>query len=265
MEQRHWPIPLTITGIIAFSIIVLGLSERLLQQPVTLVCDAECASLSDLAAQQSMATAAWWMFAATVASLLVTIGGIFFVRASLLEARAATKIAARQVELSRHALISTDRALLLFDGCSWLSYRRPDGSVHWGISVNWRNSGPTTAIQVQVAVAHRVSTEPLPENWDFTIPMERAPIAVAPSSVMISHPEFRAEPQQIMDASNGNLFYHIWGRVIYHDVFEETPPHESTFCVALNGYGGDPTKYYDTNENPVRIYFTNENAYQHFS
>lgn len=95
--------------------------------------------------------------------------------------------------------------------------------------------------------------------------MERAPIAVAPSGVMISHPEFRAEPQQIMDASNGTLFYHIWGRVIYHDVFEETPTHESTFCVALNGYGGDPAKYYDAKENPVRIYFTNENAYQHFS
>lgn len=261
----RWVLPFSIAALICATVLVLGLTEKFLKQPVSLVCDPACADLADLSAQQSMATAAWWMFGVGCLSLLATVGGIFFVRASLLEARNATRIAGQQVELSRHALISTDRALVFFDGCTWLSYRNPDGNVFWGITVHWKNSGSTPALNVRTSTAYRINSEPLPEDWDFAVPKERSPVTMAPGAVLGSHPEFTVRPEQIIGAARCQLHYYIWGTVTYNDIFEGTPTHEGRFCVRLSGYGGDPSRYYDDKDNPVRLYFTNENANQHFS
>lgn len=212
-----------------------------------------------------MATAAWLSIVLSCLALAATIGGIYFVRESLREARSATRFAGQQVDLSRHALISTDRAMVFYEGCRYLSYHRDDGTIFWGITINWTNKGSTPAINLKLGINSWISELPLPDDWAFETNVASGQLAMAPGSGLSSRPEIRLEPEQIIAAATGKLNVYIWGTATYNDVFENTPPHETRFLVTVNGYTGDVTKYFDEDKNPVRIYLGNHDRNQFFS
>lgn len=250
-ESSEW-VALCALGIVCGSS-VLAAGIPLIAQPIpsSPSCEVECV------ANVSQASASWAGVGISGLALLATLIGIVFVRASLREARNATRIASEQVRLSRHALISTERAMVFYQGVKYLSYRRDDGSIIWGLTVIAGNSGATPATSLRLSINSRLADTPLPDDWLFEVPPATSELPMAPGSSLHTG-EIRVEPEDILMCARGERHFHIWGTVAYRDVFEDTPSHETRFCVALTAYGGNPAEYYDEDTNPVQLFFTNQ-------
>ncbi len=79
------------------------------------------------------------------AQTIVGAAGFIGVLISLFFSGASTRSASQQVRLSRHALISTDRAFVYSDGTLWVANVNAKTNIveRWLVSVKWKNFGAT--------------------------------------------------------------------------------------------------------------------------
>lgn len=80
-----------VSGLIALAMVLIamvtyGIALRV-TSGVSVLCDSQCTELLDLQAQQSMATAAWWMFGATLVATVLSAGALFALVTSLRQTR----------------------------------------------------------------------------------------------------------------------------------------------------------------------------------
>jgi len=191
------------------------------------------------------AQAQWAGITAIISAVgvIATFGGLIFVAA--------------QLKVSREYLYK-DRAYIHFDGMKWLSFTKPTSpneTENWGIFPRWINTGVTPALNVRVW--YKTAWLSIDELPDFDTQIDVGDLTtIRPSGQIEMSPAF-FPPEDIMRSGRDGTAICLWGSAVYNDVFQKNKIRETRFCVKILGYGGDPTKEWDININPVNIQFGN--------
>ena len=188
---------------------------------------------ADLCEQQRMAKAAeeavWW------ARLQTWLGGFGFaaVVLTLIFSGIAAISSSRQVRLSRHALVDTDRAFVFPKQTIWKAVRtaKSDKIESWRIAVEWENLGNTPTRYLRWHVNYSIRDDVLSEDFDFPNGNMDPPIplVIAPGRTLESS-ELPITLEQMEAILDGRSHLYVWGWAEYDDVFERTPRHRTEFC-----------------------------------
>jgi hypothetical protein len=218
---------------------------------------------ADLCEQRRMAKAAedavWWAEFQTklgIAGFVSVLCSLVFTGWAAFAAGEAAKAAKASTEISREALISTERAFAFMERINstpvQANFIDSYTVSEWHLQPQWRNTGKTATVRAVNCI--NVWNGPSgiadgPEAEAFTYPDygSAEAIMLAPGAEMhgllIKIPvdqlrEVRAETRRIF----------VWGWIEYDDVFAETARHRSQFCMKLEVIGdpaqkGEPFKY----------------------
>lgn len=196
---------------------------------------------ADLCEQRRMAQAAedsvYW---ARVQALIGFVGFVG-VLVTLIFTGLGTRAASQQVRLSRHALISTDRAFCFPKDTIWRHVDDAEGRIQqWRVAVRWENSGKTPPRYVRIQTVAMVGINEIPNDFDFSsIPITVNTQLLIPPNNTIESDELPVTLEQTEDIIAGRQHLYIWGWIEYDDVFERTPRHRTEFCHKWF-LGGDP-------------------------
>jgi hypothetical protein len=194
------------------------------------------------------------LFLATVVLGIATIGlliAAFFqsrdMKASITAAKDAASAARDQVELSRHALISVERAMVFLSKTHCMAdVKRSTGQViDWTFYAILENAGSTPTRNMFMHTNWYYFAGGMPEDFAFhdisSGPVERVPVAMGPKSTTWSGEcEVPIDIIQATRKKEGQLY--LWGWVEYDDIFEGTPRHRTEYCMQVNVVG-DPTTH----------------------
>jgi hypothetical protein len=152
-----------------------------------------------------------------------------------------TRAAARQVRLSRDALIHTDRAFVYPFQTMWNAVKdvNTDKVRSWRMSIRWKNSGNTPTRHLRMWTNLSVRTDTLLSDFDF--PDEGAgdiPTLIAPQATVDTQ-ELELSLDDLELAIAGKRHLYAWGWAEYDDVFDRTRRHRTEFCYKIN-VGGNP-------------------------
>ena len=196
---------------------------------------------ADLCEQRRMAQAAedsvWW------ARVQAWLGGLGFagILITLIFSGLGTRVAARQVRLSRQALIYTDRAFVYPFQVIWAAVKdvKTDKVQLWRLSIQWKNSGNTPTRHLRMWTNLSAKTEPIPDDFSFPdLGTGDIPTFIAPHNTVDSVPlDLSLDDLELLIANNRHIY--AWGWVEYDDVFERTPRHRTEFCYKFTA-GGNP-------------------------
>jgi hypothetical protein len=201
--------------------------------------------LVDLTGDLAWFTAA--LFAATFGLLIATAALAYYafrqsrdMKQSVEIAKQAAVAAHNQVELSREALISTDRAFVFCRNVEsfWTADKATEAIISWTFFPVWKNSGRTPTRRARARVNHWVGIDigPLPANFDFPDYSAASSIMIAPGAEMNGDPLIiPVERLQMIREGKGHAY--IWGWFDYDDVFDGTGRHRSEFCIEIKVTG----------------------------
>lgn len=213
-----------------------------------IACDDKCErEKSDLQAQQGMADAAWWMVYISIASLVLTICGFGLLIGTLLYTRdtaessrkmakaseEASNTANIQVQLSRHALVDTDRAFVYPADTTWyhLQDARSKKTESYRMAIKWTNSGKTPTQFLNIRFNRSIRDDLPPEDFDFPDygPPEQIITFIAPNGTLESAP-LDLTLDEMTAIRDGKSHLYAWGWAEYDDVFDRTGRHRTEFC-----------------------------------
>jgi len=148
------------------------------------------------------------------------------------------------LQLNRDSSESVQRAFVRFTGISprhGLQLKESGRVKEWDFICNWENSGNTPAIGVVQHFNAREFPKGEPNDEEFEDKRPNHPVGtIGPRGIDSS--EVR-KPESFLYGNNPdfqhthpvpqNLF--LWGWVVYRDVFPNTKPHVTEFCVRVAG------------------------------
>jgi hypothetical protein len=201
---------------------------------------------ADLCEQRRMAQAAedsvWW------ARVQAWLGGLGFggILITLIFTGLGTRVAARQVRLSRHALVDTERAFVYPADTEWAALKdHKTGKVQsWSVAVQWKNSGGTPTRHLQIHTNASVRDAILPDDFDFPdFGSGNIGLFIAPGSTIRSI-QIAITLEGMEEIIAGKKHLYTWGWAEYDDVFEQTRRHRTEFCYKweIGGNPRDPDK-----------------------
>jgi hypothetical protein len=158
-------------------------------------------------------------------------------QASIAVAKAAADAAKESADISRVALISTQRAYVSANIDS-VPFIEKDGPLKgFAFSIKWQNKGPTRAINLQNFVLIKRFEPDVPENFDFAAPPGQGfegQTSVVIDSNSDAHSSNALIPLSDIElAVNNTGTIYLWGAAIYNDVFPETVLHHVYVCVRV--------------------------------
>lgn len=149
-------------------------------------------------------------------------------------ARSSADAAGRSAALAERALTSTERAFV-FPRDVRLNRRlsKADGMVWWVFEIEWENSGNSPTRNLRIWDGGHIGP-PLPADYDF------AAWAMGPKSALIG-PGAGGFAGGLAPIQAGDLHkvyageweLYLWGRARYHDIFDGTREHITTFCYKI--------------------------------
>ena len=160
------------------------------------------------------------------------------------------------VNVARLAMTASDRAYVHHNGFRWISHRNlATGNVFWRIRPRWINSGNTPTRRGNVAVYYELRDAELPPDFLFIQPPTvNYPAVIGPKEIIESaHND--VDGFDLVAIRNGKKFFYIWGIATYRDVFPDTPPRITKFCVFVDAVMGDPLSEWDEKTNNVELKF----------
>lgn len=186
---------------------------------------------------QAAEDSVWW------SRVQAWLGGLGFagILVTLVFSGLGTRAAARQVRLSRDALIHTDRAFVYPFQTMWNAVKdvNTDKVRSWRMSIRWKNSGNTHTRHLRMWTNLSVRTDTLLSDFDF--PDEGAgdiPTLIAPQATVDTQ-ELELSLDDLELAIAGKRHLYAWGWAEYDDVFDRTRRHRTEFCYKIN-VGGNP-------------------------
>jgi hypothetical protein len=158
---------------------------------------------------------------------------------SITAAKTSAEAATDQVGLSRLALISVERAFVFLREIE--IYPATDKSMI-SFLPRWENSGQTPARNLQNMANWYYFVPDMPDNFDFSDQCDKVPswITIGPkATIFMSFLEIDRERIDGVIDGKGKLY--IWGWAEYDDVFPESRPHRTEFClqVIMKGVPGE--------------------------
>jgi hypothetical protein len=195
---------------------------------------------ADLCEQRRMAQAAEDSVYWARVQALIGFFGFVGVLITLVFTGQGTRAASRQVHLSRHALISTDRAFLFPKGCVLQASTSVESKQiqHWLIYMQWENTGKTPPRYVRTQSVRTILPSRLPNDFDFSSFYVVADIQLLiPPGNIIQSDRFIITLEQMDDIIAGKQHLYFFGWIEYDDVFEGTPRHRTEFCHYMTGSG----------------------------
>lgn len=178
------------------------------------------------------------LFAATVALVIATIGLVI--------------IGLRQARDGRDAVVKLQRAFLSLEGWRFVSHVDSDKSVWWSFHFAWKNSGSSPAVKVRFHTQRYLETVEMPADFKFTAPSDRSELFVGPQAIM-SIANLAVTADELTAVRQNKKFLYFWGRVDYHDIFENTPAHVTKFAFQILDFRGDVTKVWNADTNIVEM------------
>ena len=169
---------------------------------------------ADLCEQRRMAQAAedsvWWARLQTWIGIFGA-GGLAI---TLIFTALATKVASRQVKLSRRALVDTDRAFIFPDaGLLKAILRATDDKVQaWKTSVRWKNSGNTPTRYLHMYINKEIRADLLPPDFGFPDYGDgiTTQSMIAPKAELESA-ELEITLEEMEAVSDGKKHLYVWG------------------------------------------------------
>jgi hypothetical protein len=145
--------------------------------------------------------------------------------------------AKNSADISRAALISTQRAYVSANIDS-IPVIEKDGTLKgFAFSINWQNKGPTRAINLQNFILMKRFDPDVPDNFDFAaLPGKgfegQISVNIDPNSDV--HSSNWVIPLRDIELTiNNTATIYLWGAAIYNDVFPETGLHHVNICVLV--------------------------------
>jgi hypothetical protein len=235
----------------------------------------EQAEREEKATNERGLTVATWILAFATGLLFIAAAfqvGLFWwqlrlIRESLVDTKLAAEAAKEgadatrdSADISRLAMIASDRAYVHHAGISWVSHHQlSDGRIFWSIRPQWFNAGNTPARQLTVWVEYELRPDPLPDEFVFVPPIEQKLIAGGiPPQGRIGSAHRNVWGDDLAAVREGTRYFYVWGVVRYRDVFPGTPERITKFCAVLAQIYGNPLLSFDAKDNPVELIF---NAY----
>jgi hypothetical protein len=152
------------------------------------------------------------------------------------------------IALSRHALTSTERAFVFPKAVQFAASLNvaTEQIHHWGVSIQWENSGKTPTRYLRHYFNLEVRPDLLPDDFDFPdlpIPGTQRPAISIPTLIgpnsSIASDSIDVSIEQMNEIKDGIAHCYIWGWSEYDDVLPDTRRHRTEFCYKIK-VGGDP-------------------------
>jgi hypothetical protein len=153
-------------------------------------------------------------------------------------AEKAAGAAQRSAEIANNSLITTERAFVFLDDIDPAPVFGLRGSGNnnteiqqFPIRPRWRNSGNTPTRNMAVIVNWTYSEGDLPGGFTYAYGEndEPSPMFLGPQATEWSE-AVHIPGNVATDALKGKGHIFIWGRVEYHDIFDDTPLHFTEWC-----------------------------------
>lgn len=154
-------------------------------------------------------------------------------------AKASAEAAQDQIQLSRRALVQTQRAFVNLKGFNVFhiyDITQNNKIVDWQFTPIWENSGQTPTKKLNVISG--IHPGEFPPDFEFKID-KFAPSLLGPKGGMTGE-TYRISLAEIYEIKSGAKTIYIWGRAEYNDVFPGTRRHYTNFCHKIV-VTGDPT------------------------
>jgi hypothetical protein len=159
-------------------------------------------------------------------------------------------------QINREALTSVQRAFVLYKdlvGYSYLDVTKNGQQVFWLHPV-WENSGNTPTKDLHIYVSEPKPAQPPYTNLDFS----RQSVPVFTPMLIAPHDTVRGSDRQIavgdlLKLHDAKGVFYVWGWATYRDIFPDTKPHITRFCVILTGALFDADANSITTTKSVRI------------
>jgi hypothetical protein len=161
-------------------------------------------------------------------------------QASVAVARDAARASRDQVELSRNAMVTTERAFIFCERIEsrWNAKKDTEEITDWIFIPIWKNSGntPTKSATSCINTWVGVNAGKLPAEFDFPDYGEPGRTMIGPGATM--HGSSLSIPIETMQKIRvGEVHAYIWGWFDYSDIFDNTPRHRAEFCMEIEVHG----------------------------
>lgn len=148
-----------------------------------------------------------------------------------------------QGNITQRIFMLDKRAFVYPTGVYGFSERdSPTDPYKWRFSVSITNSGETETQSLGILVECLVRNSVLPDGYDFTIHAPSVIGFVPPKFVLytgsipiISLPAITTN--DMIDSQHGDKFIYLVGRILYFDVFPNTPMRVTSFCWLISCVG----------------------------
>lgn len=142
----------------------------------------------------------------------------------------------KSVEVSREALISTERAFVFLNELTAqpMSITPRGKTIQVGLLVikpHWANNGntPTKNMTIRLGWKDTEADTDLPDDFAYDYQTEPAVMFLGPKAFEWSKPINISGPIATSVIQDRRRFF-IWGRADYWDIFPDTPPHFTKWC-----------------------------------
>ena len=184
------------------------------------------------------------LFFATVGLILATVALGYFafqqmrdMKHSIAVAKDAATAAKEQVQLSRNALINTERAIVFHSKTHAMAGIKGSTNevIDWNFFAILENAGSTPTKWMQMHTNWYYFAGGIPDNFDFpdiSDITERPFCVIGPKGTTLSG-ECVVPIDKIFATRNGAGQLFIWGWVEYDDIFEGTFRHRTEYCMEV--------------------------------
>jgi hypothetical protein len=217
---------------------------------------------ADLCEQRRMAKSAEnalvltvWQFGLGAVGALLVLWTLYFTRVAAVAAKDAANAAIKQVELSRQALMETERAFVFVSKMHAIAgfSASKQKVIDWTFYLIWENSGNTPTRNMKMGTNWHSFDNELPDDFDFPevggrpfeVPMMLGPKATTWSGECVI-------PIEVLeDVRMGKKHVYLWGWVEYNDVFDGSKRHRTESCTHLIVAGDPKIHQHGPNNEPM--------------
>jgi hypothetical protein len=211
-----------------------------------------------LSPEERTADYTFWMALIGTIQAGLFIWQLILLRKGTEDSKIAAEAAKESADISRVAMISTERAFVQLNTFRWISHRDSESSkIYWRIHPIFTNTGNTPTRKMKLRVKFEIRDSELPEDFDFSVKDgdKISQTLLAPDCV-IEGMSIDIWGSDLLKISRREKFFYVWGLVEYNDVFKGTPIHITKFCNTITMVTGDPNLPFHAENNIFGMAFT---------